>query len=1442
MIKLIKDESGKWIKPTNNFNSKEFEENNKPISIETPSVVYLPVHNINDIYEWFRIFKNAHIVGNNISHHDKYGFGIHAYFDKSRGESIKGWFPNLYEVKASTSDVVIYTSIYPNYYKHSKDFIEFLYDKHEQLFIDNVEIFNDELVLIKNQENHILNFYPTDLTLTDQANTYYALITPGDEKYFSSGSTAIVKTSLGFVEDTIINVSYDTLGFNNYVVITLKNEHLDIIEIADKYNGNYTLIDYREYNGIYKYKNKFLTPILDMYDNYKVYNQIVYTYQGETNSNKEFYLRRIEDKNDTNYSHFPSLNSLLPMIYSQGDAYLVKCQLNYNLSIDASVTQIINANCCGCSTQQTNIAHPIGSGPYTEDEDPFRLMYLDYDQANKVFATSDLGGAKYVLDNAQLGDLSFIEFSETDINGNPNFLQKYTSQYFIADSPVGFSPAYFEYYQNSATETTNLTFNNNSNNINVSTDIIQNTDTTTFNINYDGSQKILPTGLYFSPGAMVELDFIFVIDNNAYNALTEVFQIVSVTKTLTNISLEVYPKLDTNFYNELILAGELGANDFNLNMDFLNFYGSESGNLKLNAIDLYKKLNKTILGKVYNFNFVVDEVNGTAKLALNGIRQDTEYIYQNLGTSVNTPIDTYFLKHEISSDYTIYNQQYTLNKYLTSYLNVGVVNTSATTIPFQLLVDDTNPSSYLYVGGATTKFGLQGNIIYFGKWNKEIIFDNLAKDTILNLTDLIDIFDVWIENIEYDETTEIGKITLLEFIPVFASGTNLYFSGVQSSTDISGDLYAINNIEIAHELDSTQYLPYKVDTAGYAYRLMQHNDNDKLISNVTGVLFKENNSPRITFLKRDRFFDFEEDLRIDVATSSALNIDIITTPANIGGSVLVLNDLVVLTTQTLAEENGVYVFNGAGNPLTRYTNFGLNIYYRVLGGININKCYIAKYDLPLVYGTTQIVMVEKSYRRKSDPRLTLKPISIYKLGVDNKTQPERKINKKYDVLEASEDLVIIQPGINSINQIRFIDGLSEYNILNNINGQGQYAWILNDDTIVENAIVGCTQDNGPGTGTLIWYTGTWVTGTWCYGIWMQGLWKDGIWMDGIWNAFGIQDNNTFVIVNNLNNNLLSKWENGTWVTGTFNAGIIDYIAWLDGTFNNGIINDGNWTTGKFYNGIIKHIIWEGGIMYGGDFETGIWKDGLLSQLDPTIPARFGINSTSSTLLYSSHAIWKKGMFNGGEFHSGNNNTEHNSSIFYSGEFKNGNWYGGTFVSGIFNTGIWWDGIWFGGYKCSITDIINDDKLITFTPSYYDSIMGLTSTVGYIQHIENSLHLYNQAFYLLATPNIADTFSQNAFINIWDLYNSSTYTTKSYIANTATDGITATLSLNIINSPATTSYVAADILNSIPDGEPFICAEFTGTWKGGIWFNGLFKAGNFENGLFANGYAIDVVFG
>jgi hypothetical protein len=55
----------------------------------------------------------------------------------------------------------------------------------------------------------------------------------------------------------------------------------------------------------------------------------------------------------------------------------------------------------------------------------------------------------------------------------------------------------------------------------------------------------------------------------------------------------------------------------------------------------------------------------------------------------------------------------------------------------------------------------------------------------------------------------------------------------------------------------------------------------------------------------------------DVAVAATGNIDITNPPATIDGYTLQVNDRILLVGQTDPKQNGIYVYNGASNPLTR---------------------------------------------------------------------------------------------------------------------------------------------------------------------------------------------------------------------------------------------------------------------------------------------------------------------------------------------------------------------------------------------------------------------------------------------------------------------------------------------------------------------------------------------
>lgn len=1450
----IKDINGKWYRPNNDIKLLDFKQNIKQTN-ETlrpqVSTIYIPTHNIKDVYEWYRIFQDSYAFSNNF---DKNGFAIHAYFDKNRGESIKGWFPNLVEVKATSSDDIVYNTNGIFYTKHSKDYItQFTVN---DLYIDGVQIYDGEYVLLKNQNFSTLNFYSVDNTLSN-GNKYYALISSGDEQNFGIGNTLIIKDALTntYTEDKIVHINFTTIGLNNYAVIKTQNSvQSGTIEVADREKGLWTYTSLEQYNGVYEYVNNQLTPLPLMHDKYKTYNQIVYTYQGDTNMNKQFYLRRIEDKFSSKYSQYPVMNYTDYLIYSEGEAALIKAEIDYSLNIDnTSTLDLISlSTCCECIAN-INLDvpnHPIGPPPYDIDTDAFRLLFLDNTVAEKIFSINNNGIGDYLM-TPNIIDLQAantnIEFYQYDINNNSNAIQAYIDENF-------FNPGLFNsdiiYQPLNPGETYKAIFDN-VNNI-VSLDDYSIDDHSRINLTYDGIQDIFPlTPTLLRTGDFININMEFNINGKQYTALNDLFIVINGTNNNNdgiNLNIDFYPALDINFINEFNLANTL-PNNVKIEISILNQYGTLTNDINDNLNSLKYCINNNIFGKLYDFIFYIN--NGNAYMKFNGLRQTHKYKWHNHGAIINCNSIQYEINHKINEDYRPYFYGYNIEDYLSQYL--GLTTTSFPQLGVFTI-------QYYNITGASNRFGIEGsnktpgkgNIIYFGQSYKELMLDNIKRNTLLKLTNINTSLvenNIWISDIYWDDEQNLGTIVTLNEIDIPSTSDMIYFEPVNNLSDISTKLKTIMDKDL-NTVDNPSFVTYKAykpDTASYAFAMMNYGNNalseidTSLLNNITAIIYKEYNEPRISFLKRDRKFKFNNDERINVHVASDLNdVNVLSAPSSIDGYTLNIDDLIVLKDQLNLTENGVYVFNGVGNPLTRYTNFNRTNYWIAQNGtLNTGKSFQAYYELPLIYGTTQIYFVNKYYKTKKDDRLTIKPVAIAKLGVDNETQPWIKINAKYDTSETEENVFTIQPGINSINQIRFIDGLTEYNILNDINGQGQYSWILGENVLTENAVVGCTQDNGPGTGTLIWYTGTWVEGTWCNGIWIQGNWESGIWVNGTRYAYPIQDFYYYVVYTPVTNNILSPWLSGTWLNGTWNGGIATDILWYNGTFNDGTIIDGRWYNGIFNKGIIKHIIWDDGLFTGGDFETGIWKAGTLNEASPANPARFGIGADSGSVQYKDRAIWLSGTFKHGEFHSGDNTT-HNGSVFYSGFMENADFYGGSFIMGIFKNGTWHNGVWFGGYTVSMTDNGGDDKELTFTPDEYDDVLGLTTLSGYIANSAHRIHTYSSSFYLLATPIIPNAFSIDAFLNIWESVYNTPYVPKTVITGTGTD---TTLILNISsNLSASTMYVVGNpILNQV-SGNPFVCAEFSGIWKAGTWLNGYFKLGTWETGAFINGYVDNAVFG
>jgi len=67
--------------------------------------------------------------------------------------------------------------------------------------------------------------------------------------------------------------------------------------------------------------------------------------------------------------------------------------------------------------------------------------------------------------------------------------------------------------------------------------------------------------------------------------------------------------------------------------------------------------------------------------------------------------------------------------------------------------------------------------------------------------------------------------------------------------------------------------------------------------------------------------DFKESVRV---ASNGADVDISTAPASIDGVTLATSDRILLKDQTNGEENGIYIFNGTGNSLTRSEDANTN--------------------------------------------------------------------------------------------------------------------------------------------------------------------------------------------------------------------------------------------------------------------------------------------------------------------------------------------------------------------------------------------------------------------------------------------------------------------------------------------------------------------------------------
>lgn len=643
------------------------------------------------------------------------------------------------------------------------------------------------------------------------------------------------------------------------------------------------------------------------------------------------------------------------------------------------------------------------------------------------------------------------------------------------------------------------------------------------------------------------------------------------------------------------------------------------------------------------------------------------------------------------------------------------------------------------------------------------------------------------------------------------------------------------------------------DTSSYAHALMNYlkdlsnNNNSDLLNNISTIIYSENGEPRVSFIKRENTFDFgklniPEDYTI-VQGVFTTDIDVLNPPSTIGTHTIKEGDLILLTANVTISENGVYTYNGQNfNPILTRLSGPYSIYDYYFPYNDAMTEFYAWYSDNLGEVWTS---VNNTSSLKYDTRLYLKPIAIAKLGVDNETQPWRKISYKYDVLESEENLITIQSNINGRRRIRFVDGLTEYNILNNVNGQGQYDWILDDNVDVLDAVVGCTQDNGPGTGTLIWYTGTWNDGIWVDGIWINGTWMNGTWMNGTWNSYVINDFWYYVEYIEVQTPLSSRWYNGTWMNGTHNGGTWYNGTWTDGTWNGGYFTNGIWLYGIWNNGYFSNGTWTDGIWNNGYFESGEWIYGTFDKIDSSLDSIFGYNST-----ISNRAIWRNGTFKDGEVWSGKvsigsgNFTaavdDHRRTIMFACKFEFGIFKSGTIVQCAWHDGIFENGVWLGGYYATLTaNTTSAIKEFTIDTDQYYNILGENNFDHNIHNIgQTSVYLFGY----LTSANITAqgsnaSFWKSLFYDMNEDYNTSTYSPKTISTlynNNSTLLYLGTASGDCL-SP-TPAFIVDDPLTGDMNGSPFIASVWlNGTWKDGIWCNGIAKNGTFEKGMFIRGY-------
>lgn len=1293
-----------WQLATNNIQTEEFKHSLSNLTLPEETYVYIPVINIHDVFENYRKFRKVYTFTNNSDYLNS--FAIQTYSDNEFAASLKGWFPNLIEVKASSSssgDIITnFTNI-------------------ETLIIDNVQIFNGEKILLKNQHE----------------------LSPG----------------------------------------------------------------FAYQNGIYEFIDNNLTLISEMSDVYKLQNQIVYTYQGETNQNKCFYLKRIEDILDPKFSQYPDINE--DKFYSIAEPYLIKSLIKYDLDIPE---------------------HPLTDPPYIYTDDSYKLLFLDNKLLNNTYNNISTENLYKLVDNS-LSDIDNIELdnvSDIILNNNHNVLFTYLEQKYMYE----FDSLKFKYTTDSIEYSNNLTYihtdspeytyqtikNNNLSPDNVSTLLI------------DSSPELLPFNL-LEKEDLIELTIAATDTNspaNTFEYLKETFILHSYNGS-PDYGINIFPQIDENIINEINSLIESGY-AFTYTIKLVNYFNS----------NLQETIENSILSKFYDFNF--EQGSPNLEMSLNNIKlqpknrnfTNPNYFTNNsrydLDITITTSPEQEF---HIIQTYNYVNELSDFELYFKNYLGITAEEVQEKEINI----------IYRNISNETDRFGIENNIIYFGIDYKDEFLEKVKPNLFYEFSNQSPVVKFYVNSITWDYDSNIGIINIDRNLSGYNNGNaltlslitniyNQYYEKIDNELNMSvKDSNIMRNTKSLANIISTYFTDIVPD---YRIPIAQ--------KELTGIVYIDDNKPAINLFKRDRNFAFGNEETINVKYYFDTNIDIQGSPDVLSQIPDISNgDLVILNGQTNEDENNLYIYNDSPGILEIYDiefnfykindTYYFGPYLLITSGDFIDSSF--RFITQLPYNN---LLPKKFYlddiTTKYDKRLTLTPKFIAKLGVDNKIQEWKSIYMKYDSIETEENLLNIEIGINSRSRIRFIDGLTEYNIINNINGQGQYSWILNENVIVDNAIVGCTQTDGPGTGTLIWYSGKWSEGTWVDGIWISGIFQNGTWLSGEFNSYTIQDYYTYVIYNvNTQNNVYSQFVNSNWIGGNFNSGLFISSTWYNGTFNNGIIQltitPSVWHNGTFNNGIIEQIIWNNGTFNNGEFQKGFWYNGTLNG------GLFG-NMAEIDSNELNRAIWYNGTFNNGEF--GELNNSDNATIFYAGLFNAGTFNSGSFISGLFTNSTWNSGVFFGGYYVSdISNSISSQKVLTIDPAQYDTVLGI------ITNHNVSINLYGSTFALnaITTDSPDTTFSDIAFINNALTVGSGIYTEKNKISM-SNDTITLDITANDAES---NTYQQPDPNNNIIDGNPFIYSKMVNsTWNNGIWINGYADNIEFINGSWIDGFANNVIFG